>query len=74
MDKATQTLITYSYETLRSKGMRAALSQLLENYFFNSIASIKLLEQVILGLIQVRNVNLTELSLSLLAELPHLLL
>ncbi len=54
--------------------MRAALSQLLENYFFNSIASIKLLEQVILGLIQVRNVNLTELSLSLLAELPHLLL
>ncbi len=45
--------------------MRAALSQLLENYFFNSIASIKLLEQVILGLIQVSNVNLTELSLSL---------
>ncbi len=45
--------------------MEAALSQLLGNYFCNSIASIKLLEQIILGLIQVRNVNLTELSLSL---------
>jgi hypothetical protein len=32
--------------------MNTALSQLLGNYFYNSIASIKILEQIILGLIQ----------------------
>ena len=43
--------------------MTTALLQLLGNYFCNSIASIELLEQIILGIIQVRNVNLTQLAL-----------
>ncbi len=45
--------------------MNTALSQLLGNYFYNSIASIKILEQIILGLIQVKTVNLTKLAISL---------
>lgn len=42
--------------------MNTALSQLLGNYFYNSIASIKILEQIILGLIRVRSVNLIKLA------------
>ena len=45
--------------------MNTTLSQLLGNYFFKSFASIKLLEQIILGLLQVRTVNLTQLALCL---------
>lgn len=51
--------------------MNTILSQLLENYFLNNIASLKLLEQVILGLIQVRTVNLTELALSIGGSAKH---
>jgi len=42
--------------------MNTALSQLLGNYFYNSIASIKILEQIILGLIQIKTVSLTKLA------------
>ena len=45
--------------------MSNALSYLLGNYFFNSFASIKLIEQLILGLLQVRDVNLTQLALTI---------
>ena len=45
--------------------MSTALSQLLGNYFSNSFASIKLLEEIILGLIQTKTVNLTQLALGL---------
>jgi hypothetical protein len=44
--------------------MNNALSCLLGNYFLNSFASIKLMEQIILGLLQVRDVNLTQLALT----------
>ncbi len=43
--------------------MITALSQVLGNYFFNSFASIKLIEQLITGLFYVRDVNLTQLAL-----------
>ena len=65
MDKAIETLITYSCETLRSKEMNTALSQLLGNHFYQSIASIKILEQIILALIQVKTVNLVKLAITL---------
>ena len=45
--------------------MNTALSQLLGNYFYNSIASIKILEQIILGLIQFKSVNLVKLAIGL---------
>ncbi|WP_341758489.1 hypothetical protein [Candidatus Tisiphia endosymbiont of Ditula angustiorana] len=45
--------------------MITALSQLIGDYFFNSFASIKLIEQIILGLLQVRDVNLTQLALTI---------
>jgi hypothetical protein len=45
--------------------MNTALSCLLGNYFCNSFASIKLIEQIILGLIKVRDVNLTQLALTI---------
>jgi predicted ferric reductase len=65
VDKAIETLITYSCETLRSKEMNTALSQLLGNHFYQSIASIKILEQIILALIQVKTVNLVKLAITL---------
>lgn len=43
--------------------MISALSQMLGNYFFNSFASIKLMEQIITGLFYIREVNLTGLAL-----------
>ncbi|WP_375331975.1 IS4 family transposase [Candidatus Tisiphia endosymbiont of Temnostethus pusillus] len=43
--------------------MISALSQVLGNYFFKSFASIKLIEQIIIGLFYVRDVNLTQLAL-----------
>jgi hypothetical protein len=45
--------------------MNTALSWLLGNYFLNSFASIKLIEQIIFGLIKVRDVNLTQLALTI---------
>ena len=45
--------------------MNTALSQLLGNHFYQSIASIKILEQIILALIQVRSVNLVKLAITL---------
>ena len=45
--------------------MSNALSCLLGNYFLNSFTSIKLIEKLILGLLQVRDVNLTQLALTI---------
>ena len=45
--------------------MNTALSQLLGNHFYQSIASIKILEQIILALIQVKTVNLVKLAITL---------
>lgn len=45
--------------------MNTALSQLLGNYFYKSFASIKILEQIILALIQVKTVNLVKLATTL---------
>jgi hypothetical protein len=45
--------------------MNAALSQLLGNHFYQSIASVKILEQIILALIQVKTVNLVKLAITL---------
>jgi hypothetical protein len=42
--------------------MNKALSTLIGNHFFISLASVKLIEQLVLALIKVRDVNLTELS------------
>ena len=45
--------------------MNTALSQLLGNHFYQSIASIKILEQIILALIQFKTVNLVKLAITL---------
>ena len=68
MDKAIETLITYSCETLRSKEMNTALSQLLGNHFYQSIASIKILEQIILALIQGMRLAKPELTFKIIPE------
>ena len=45
--------------------MNTALSQLLGKYFYNSFARIKILEQIILALIQVKTVNLVKIATTL---------
>jgi hypothetical protein len=45
--------------------MNTVLSTLIGNYFFVGYASIKLITQIIFGLLQVRDVNLTQLALTI---------